>query len=415
MNILFVTFGSRGDINPFLGLGRVLKRNGHTVTIITWPLHKDIVLAEGLNFIASEGPVYEELMKIGDSLDWYHPTKGMPLIAKYIFLGGMRPVYNIIKEFNPKETLIVSHTIAFGARLAAEKFNIPFISICLQPSALWSVKSPAKMSDSFNLNALPVFLRKLFLNTVDRYYLDRLFSPELNSFRKEIGLPKVKNIFSKWSLSSECSIGLFPEWFGSATDWPKNTELVGFTIYDELVDQELSQETKDFLAKGPAPIALTYGSMMNQGNKFFSTSIAAIQKLGYRAILITQAPETLPDYPKEQFLHIPYAPFKKLLPHLAALVHHGGVGTTSQAILANIPQLIVPCAFDQPDNAERITKLNIGLSISPKKYTVNAATAAIEKLIHSQEIKNSCARYHKQIDYVAAENRACEVIEKYCN
>lgn len=411
MDILLVTFGSRGDLNPFIGLGISLKKSGANVTLISWSMHEDLVKREGLNFIGADGERHHEMMNHHSPADWYHPHKGTKLIAKYVFLDPIRPVYNIINQFDPKKTIIVSHPIALGARLAAEKNNIPLVSICLQPSMLWSNQKPVYSTNTF-INRLPLLFRRMIMKGVDKWYLDRLYAPELNKFRSEIGLPKIKNVFSSWMLSPERIIGLFPDWFANASDWPSQTKLAGFTLYDEEADEPLSSELQEFLAAGAAPLVFTYGSMMTQGHDFFSTSVEAVKKLGCRALLLTQAPEQLPEFPKNQILHVPYVPFRKLLPHVAGLIHHGGIGTTMQALAAGIPQLIVPISFDQPDNAAHIIKLGAGLTIPKNKYSTNNAVHVIQKLLNCKKIKAASQEYQKKINFIESENKVYKWIEE---
>lgn len=406
MKILLVTFGSRGDLNPFLGLGLALKKRGTDVTLITWDIHEEIIKREGLNFIAAGGSYYQEMLKM-DSADWYHPLKGMQLVSKYIFLGMMRPTYDILKQFDPQSTLIVSHPIAFGARIAAEKLNMPLVSICLQPSMLWSEQQPVYTSSTF-VNKLPLFLRRNLLKLIDKYFLDRLYMPELNKFRAELGLKKVNKILSSWSVSPDRIIGFFPEWFANASDWPAQTKLAGFTLYDEEADKPLSPELQQFLAAGDAPLVFTYGSMMKQGHEFFAASIAAVQKLGCRAILLTQTPEQLPAFSSDKIMHVSYVPFRKLLPQVAGLIHHGGIGTTMQAIAAGIPQMIVPLLFDQPDNAERVVKLGLGISVPREKYSVENAMQNLQRLMQCEKIKKSCNEYQKKINFAEAEQKVVE-------
>ena len=141
------------------------------------------------------------------------------------------------------------------------------------------------------------------------------------------------------------------------------------------------------------------------------TSIETARKLGRRCIILTQYPEQLPRLNSNE-MHVSYVPLKKLLPHAATIVHHGGIGTIAQSLAAALPQLIVPMAYDQPDNAFRLEKLGVSLTISPKKYSVDRAARTLQKLLDSHAIKSQCLRYSKKIDFHQAEQRLCEAIEK---
>ena len=151
---------------------------------------------------------------------------------------------------------------------------------------------------------------------------------------------------------------------------------------------------------------------MTQGKKFFTSSVEAIKILGWRAILLTPHPAQLPELDSEDILYAPYIPFNKLFPHVAALVHHGGIGTLAQALAAAVPQLIVSFAFDQPDNAYRLEALGAGLALTQQDYTISSAIEKLQYLVNSEKIKAACQQYAKKIDFKMAEQNACALIEK---
>src|SRR4029077_17247403 len=115
----------------------------------------------------------------------------------------------------------------------------------------------------------------------------------------------------------------------------------------------------------PPPIAFTFGTGMMHGARLFRASIEACERLGARGILLTGFSDQLPAPLPRLVHHCPYASFQKLFPRCAAVVHHGGVGTTAQALAAGVPQLVLPLAWDQPDNAARVKGLGVGDRLSP--------------------------------------------------
>ena len=120
--------------------------------------------------------------------------------------------------------------------------------------------------------------------------------------------------------------------------------------------------------------SMTPGSAMRHAQEFFAESVAACQRLGRRGLLLTRFAEQVPTDLPETIRHLEYVPFSRVLPRAAALVHHGGIGTTAQALAAGIPQLVMPLAHDQPDNAARLERLGVGRTIAPRRY--RAARAA---------------------------------------
>jgi UDP:flavonoid glycosyltransferase YjiC (YdhE family) len=124
---------------------------------------------------------------------------------------------------------------------------------------------------------------------------------------------------------------------------------------------------------------------------FFRTAVAVCQKLGTRGILLSKYSDQIPTNRPNSILHCRFAPFRKLLPLCGALIHHGGIGTTAAALESGCPQLILPLAWDQPDNAARVTKLGVGISLGPRQRTRSHIARALTRLINP-EIRARCQR-----------------------
>ena len=134
---------------------------------------------------------------------------------------------------------------------------------------------------------------------------------------------------------------------------------------------------------------------MLHGKQFFQASIEACKLLKRRALLLTTHTAHLPPA-SEGTAHFDYLPFSALLPHAAALVHHGGIGTAIQALAAGIPQLVRPMNYDQPDNAARLERLGVAVSLSPAKYHGPEVTRNLEYLLSSPSVRESCQRWAEQ-------------------
>ena len=135
--------------------------------------------------------------------------------------------------------------------------------------------------------------------------------------------------------------------------------------------------------------------------------------LGRRGILLTQYPEQLPRELPQDIQHFAYLPFSTILPRAAALVHHGGIGTIAQAIAAGIPQVIRPMTHDQPDNAARVERLGIGVSLSPKKFNATSLAEKLNTVITSQQVLDRCKSYAQKINPDQSLNDTCTIIEDF--
>jgi UDP:flavonoid glycosyltransferase YjiC (YdhE family) len=186
--------------------------------------------------------------------------------------------------------------------------------------------------------------------------------------------------------------------------------LTGFPLWDERGVEPLPGELVRFLENGDRPVAFTPGSANVHGREFFETSVKASRLAGKRALLLTRHRDQVPDRPSADVMHVPYAPFSELLPRCAALVHHGGIGTTAQALAAGCPQVVMPLSHDQPDNGARVERLGVGRLIPPRKYKAQNIARVLDELTKSEEVGRRCTEVASRFEGVDAIGRACEEI-----
>jgi UDP:flavonoid glycosyltransferase YjiC (YdhE family) len=260
--------------------------------------------------------------------------------------------------------------------------------------------------------SVPRIVKEAFFWLADKLMLDREWAPPLNAFRAKVGLPPIHRIFADYVHSPQLVIGLFPEWFAAPQpDWPKNTHLVGFVMHDDGERRGVTAEVEEFLAAGTAPLLFTPGSAAATLKDFFRESVEACRIGGYRAMLVTRFPEQLPKTLPSEVRHFSYLPFSQVMPRCSALVYPGGIGTMAQAIKAGIPHFVVPHGHDQPDNAFRIKRLGLGVSVYPERYKAARVARQLKQLLSSPKIQARCAEFARKIDPAAAVERACELIE----
>jgi rhamnosyltransferase subunit B len=406
--ILLCTIGSAGDVYPFIGIGQELKKRGFRVVLITSAYFESQARSAGLEYFGLGSS--EDYQSIIQGPDLWSPDKGFKVFAERVVFPIMEPAYEIIAGFDPSKTILVAQGQFFAAHIAHEKLGFPFITIHLQPAAFRSVHEFPLLPIS-----LPPFAVRGLFNLIDALVLDKLFAPNINRFRQSLGLPSINKIFGRWMHSPQKNIGLFPPWFAQLQpDWPPQTQLTSFVYYDKQSgDEDVSNELDAFLSAGSPPIIFTAGTAMKHADQFFLDCIEACQRLGQRGILLTQHPEQLPDELPPGIQQFAYLPFSKILPRALALVHHGGIGTTAQAIAAGIPQVIRPMAHDQPDTAARVEKLGIGRSLSPKNFNAKSLAEHLENLIASQTVLDRCKTYAERIDPDQSLTDTCMIIEKF--
>lgn len=414
MQFFLVPLGSHGDVHPFVAMGRELRGRGHGVTVFTFHHFQAMVERAGLPFVAlGKAGEFEEAI---DNPDLWHPRRALGVILRGLILRGMRETYQTLQVHREKAAaapVVVAPASAFGARILAERHRLPLATVNLQPLTL---PSQHQMPVLPNLTWLPRrtrWLNRTILWAADRLVGDPILARETNAFRGELGLPPVRRLVTQWCLSPDLILGLWPDWFGPPLpDWPAQVRLTGFPLYDEAESHPLAAELEAFLAAGPPPLVFTLGSAQKHGDWFFQTSLKASEQLGQRALLLARFAEQIPAHLPPTVKHVTYAPFSRLLPRSGGLIHHGGIGTTAQALAAGLPQLVVPLAHDQFDNADRVHRLGVGHWLPPRSYTVRRASAMLARLLADETIRQTAATVRGRFAGTQPLTATCDALER---
>jgi rhamnosyltransferase subunit B len=411
MHFLLTALGSYGDVHPMMGLGAALRERGHEVELLASGYFEEEIRGCGLGFV----PVgtREQYLELTRLPDLWHPRRSLRLIVKHSLKHFLESMYHQIAErYRPGETVIAAHGLDLASRVARDKLGVPVASVVYAPMALWSSVSPPKLPTGWMSARLPGWLNQAQFAVGDRLVLRPLVGPPVNRLRADLGLPPVHKLLPDWWYGSGCTLCLFPEWFAAPLpDWPPGTKCVGFPLWDGGDSRPLSEACQAFLAAGDAPIVFTPGTANRQGGAFFETAVEVCRRLGRRGLLLSKFDEHLPARMTEQVQRFDFEPLSRLLPHAAAFVHHGGIGSSSQALAAATPQLIRPLAFDQPDNAARLIALGVAESLSPRRFNRDRTAAALDRLMSSETVRENCDRAARRCDPLAAKERACEVLE----
>ncbi len=411
IHFLLVALGSAGDVHPFVGIGRALRARGHRVTLITNPYFQSLVGAAGLEFV----PVLTEeaLLEGMRNPDLFHPHRGFSVVARQLMLPCLRELYTLLDErVGTGPTVIAAPGTALGARVMSEKRGVPLATIHLQPVMIRSLIESPRFPLMLMGDRVPRWYKRLQFWVADNVVIDRLLSPELNAFRRELGMPPVRGIMREWWNSPQCLIGLFPDWFAAPqADWPPNVTLTGFPLWDESEISQSPPGLEEFLAAGSPPIIFTPGSAMMHGRAFFQAAIEACRRLGRRGLFITKFADQLPARLPTDISHFSVIPFSRVFPQAAAVVHHGGVGTCSQGLAAGVPQLVMPMSHDQPDNAGRLTRLGVAAELKPKQFRGPRVAAQLRTLIGNPSVLARCQSLAARMDAKAALAAICDRLE----
>jgi UDP:flavonoid glycosyltransferase YjiC (YdhE family) len=401
------TLGSLGDVFPLLALALELRARGHRVRLATTSNHEALVRGAGVDFLELRAP--EDRRQA--LFDPRARRRSRRNVARFV-----RPTFDLVARYRtPGDTVVVGTHRTLGARVARDALGIPFVSVHLQPAVIRSVyDSPGLPLADLSAGHGPVArsLRRLQFALADRLYSRPIVEPALNGLLSELGRPPVRRPLQAWVHSPDLVIGLFAEWFAAPqSDWPRNTHLTGFPLVDGPTSGELSRDLEAFLRAGAPPVAFTFGTGLVRRDRLLRESAAACQEGRWRGVLAANHPSQVPAPLPDGVHHVDHVPFRLLLPRCRALVHHGGIGTSAMALAAGIPQLVVPLAFDQPDNAARLQRLGVARVLSPRSYRASTVVASLRRLTGADDVARSCAECAERMSLANALPRTCELIE----
>jgi rhamnosyltransferase subunit B len=410
--ILLTTFGSFGDLHPFLAIAAGLRDRGHHPVVGTVAMYREKVEAAGLEFRLVRTALIENadrdlIRQVFDMKD------GAEFLIRKLVMPNLRIAYQDTLDAAEDCDLLLSHPLTFATRLVAESNGIPWASTQLAPMSFLSPYDPPILSVTPLLAPLrglgPALFRPVLW--LAKRSADAWAAP-YRQLRAELGLPPTEHPLFEGSYSPSLMLALFSGQLATRQpDWPVQTVLTGFPFHDD--GTLLSPELERFLKAGDPPIVFTLGSsaVLNAG-RFYQDSAEAARILGRRAILLVGSdpanrPATLPD----GVAAFDYAPFSPLFPRVAAVVHQGGVGTTGEAMRAGKPMLVMPYGIDQPDNADRVQRLGIGRAIARSEYSATRAAREIDALLTMPEYQRRCAQIAERVSLEDGVAESCRRLE----
>jgi UDP:flavonoid glycosyltransferase YjiC (YdhE family) len=386
-HILIATIGSLGDLNPFIAIGQALARRGACVRLAVPAEQVERVRAAGLNAQA--------VLPADAGLSPDAVARGMPraqlATTQQILVRTLPEYVRRLDAMAAGADAIVASPFVLAAPIVAEKRRIPLIPALLQPFALplpgdaphspglWMLASgPA--DESWRGRWQHEWNDAMMAGT--RRFLTAWLGPAINKVRQNHGLP------ARWqsplfTLPARPALALYPQWFADTT---QGLDAIGFARGQA---GSLDAELTEWLQAGPPPLVFTLGSLVGASpGGFPAAALATARALGRRAVLLAPGPPHR-DVDMITRSHIDYG---ALLPHAAAVVHHGGIGTLADALAAGKPQLIVPHLGDQFDNGARAERLGFGRTMASRDFNGGAGVAAIDAVLADAGIAHAVAR-----------------------
>ena len=412
--IILNTFGSFGDIHPYMAIALELQRRGHAPIVATMPGYREKIEGAGLQF-APVRPDVAQPKEQGTELieKIMEPKTGPRFLTEGLIFPAVRDSYTDLLKTVEGADLLVTHPAAPAGPLVARKTGIPWISTVLAPFSFYSSYDPPVppfWQWTRKLSLLGPGVMGFFLGVMKSTYKAKA----ITEFRDELGLEDTGNPMFEGQHSPTLVLALFSELFGQRQpDWPAQTEITGFCFYDDYHNVEIPIELMRFLDNGAPPIVFTLGSSaVWVARDFFEQSIHAAKRLGRRAVLLIGDERNLPRALPEGIIALDYVPYQTLLPRACAVVHHGGVGTTSHGLFAGVPTLIVPFAFDQSDNAEHARKVGASRTLYRDKYLEPRVAEELDHLLRQPSYARRALEVSQRLKQENGPARAAALIEQ---
>jgi UDP:flavonoid glycosyltransferase YjiC (YdhE family) len=425
--IVLSTFGSFGDVHPYVALALELKARGHHPVIATSEMYREKTSALGLELhpVRPVVPTFDQPEEISRMLEKMMDARtGTEEVINTFITPHLRDIYEDLSAAVGGADLLVTHPLSLPAPLIVEQTGIAWVSSVLAPISLFSAYDPPvppQLPALYHLLKLHPLVGRALL-ALGKRKLGSL-SAAVGRLRAEAGLPPsgAHPLFEGQHAPS-LVLALFSRVLAEPQpDWPPQTRITGFPFYDrrdragdEAGGDGLSPELKRFLDAGEPPIIFTLGSSAVWVAKdFYRESIAAARALGRRALLLTGHERNRPAAPLPAGIAaFEYAPYGEVLPRACAVVHQGGVGTTGQTLRSGRPALVVPFSHDQFDNGARAARLGCARTLARGRYHAASATRELRAILGDENYKTNALAIGRRVRAENGAGAACDAIEE---
>jgi sterol 3beta-glucosyltransferase len=411
MIIVILAPGSRGDVEPYIALGAGLIKAGHTVRLVTHQDFASLVQPYGFEFF----PVDVSVQEIAQSHEMRQLLGGgnilavMSQMAKEAKIGALRLTEIGLSACRDADLLLAGIGGIFTALDLAEKLSIPLLPAYYIPF------TPTSAYPSFLLPRLPAFLAR----STSRFSYRAAQEMMWQTFRPAdvLGMASapILNRFGAGIIRrSPVIYGFSPVVIPPPPDWGADIHITGYWFLDPPDEYAPPAALEEFIQAGPPPVYIGFGSMSSRNPQETTRLILnALSMVKQRAVLhagwggLSQA-----DLP-ESVLDVASVPFAWLFPRMAAVIHHGGAGTTAAGLRAGIPSVLVPFFGDQPFWAQRVVDLGAGPAPIPRrKLTAERLAHAIQQSVEDQEMRRRAAELGVRIRTEDGVGQSVEVVQE---
>lgn len=418
MNITILTLGSRGDVVPYISLGKGLKSLGHQVRLVTFANFEALVAAQKLDFHPIQGDVQSILTG----------ARGQALAESG--RNAARMSWSVLRTFGVmaegfahdlsspvlRDTELIVNQLPgglYGYDLS-EKLGVPMVNAAVMP--LTPTHHQPMLAFPSRLALIPGY--NDFTHWLAYQLVWQWFRPAISRWRKQtLGLSKAP----LWGYSRLMEDRKMPVLNGFSAhvvprppDWGEHVHITGYW-FPEDEEWQPSDGLRKFIETGPSPIFIGFGSMpIRNPERTTTILLEALKRSGLKAILQTGWGNIGQQELPENVWKIEYAPYRWLFPQMATVVHHGGSGTTASALRAGVPSVVVPFLFDQFYWGERIHSLGVGPDLIPhRKLSVERLAEALTTTVEDTQMRRRASELGEKIRKEDGVGEAVAAIQRY--
>jgi sterol 3beta-glucosyltransferase len=413
MDISVVASGSRGDVQPYVALGKGLKDAGYNVRILTSDSFEKLVTEAGLRF-ASTGESIEEILQTDEWRKVIESGNFLKILVKQRSEIMMRSgeMARLLPDLLKGSDLVVAGMAGMGGAFSvAEKLGIPVVLAYPFPF------TPTTAFASPLVPGLPFggIINRLSFHITRQVFWQTSKMPD-SIIRQSLGMPKS----SFWGPFRSLTQQQVPALYGYSEyvlprpdDWASPNIVTGYWFLDAPSDWAPSSEMVDFLDSGSKPVYIGFGSMGNKNPEETTRLVLkALSLSGQRGVLASGwGGLSQSDLPETVHM-ISSAPHSWLFSQMAVVVHHGGAGTTAAGLRAGIPSIIIPFFGDQPFWGRCVVDLGVGPTPIPRKQlTAERLAQAITQAVSNTSMRQRASDLGAKIRTEDGIARAVEVIQ----
>jgi UDP:flavonoid glycosyltransferase YjiC (YdhE family) len=415
MRIAIIASGSRGDVEPYVALGKGLQAAGHVVRLVTHRDFESLVAAHGVDFWPVEGSVQDVAQSMAALIENGNFLAILAQMGKEAQRGALALTTASLAACQGMDLIVAGIGGVFVGIAVAEKLGLPVLQAYYIPF------TPTSAYPAFVVPRPPALLGTLPNRPsyqVARQMMWQAFrSADKAARRAVLDLPAAP-FFGPFNAEpvrgQPILYGYSPAVIPPPTDWGADVHVTGYWFLDPAEDWTPDPALADFLAAGPPPVYVGFGSMSSRNPEATANLIVdALARAGQRGIIHagwgglqrTELPGSV--------LMINGAPFSWLFPRVAAVVHHGGAGTTSAGLRAGVPSVVVPFFGDQPFWGQRVADLGVGPAPIPrKKLTAERLAEAIRTAVTDEAMRGRAAELGARIRAEDGVANAVAVVER---